>query len=110
MKDNIAAPNLGQASRDYDAQYFWQSYRSIEQWMDQVVSKGDVQVASLSADEITVTGTVTLDAVAWQSGIGSPEGVVVAAVGSLYTRTDGGAGTTLYVKESGTGNTGWVGK
>lgn len=46
----------------------------------------------------------------WTSGSGSPEGVVTASVGSLYTRTDGGANTTLYVKESGTGNTGWVGK
>jgi hypothetical protein len=44
----------------------------------------------------------------WTSGTGSPEGVVSAAVGSLYTRTDGGASTTLYVKESGSGNTGWV--
>jgi hypothetical protein len=46
----------------------------------------------------------------WLSGSGSPEGVVTANVGSLYTRTNGGAGTTLYVKESGSGNTGWVGK
>jgi hypothetical protein len=48
--------------------------------------------------------------VTWQSGAGSPEGAVTAAVGSLYTRTNGGAGTTLYVKESGSGNTGWIGK
>jgi len=46
----------------------------------------------------------------WTSGAGTPEGAVTATVGSLYTRTDGGATTTLYVKESGTGNTGWVGK
>lgn len=46
----------------------------------------------------------------WTSGKGSPEGVVTASVGSLYTRTDGGAGTTLYVKESGAGNTGWIAK
>jgi hypothetical protein len=44
------------------------------------------------------------------SGTGSPETVVTAGVGSLYLRTDGGAGTSLYVKESGTGNTGWIGK
>jgi hypothetical protein len=49
-------------------------------------------------------------AVVWRTGSGSPEGVITAGVGSLYTRTDGGAGTTLYVKESGTGNTGWVAK
>lgn len=46
----------------------------------------------------------------WTSGAGSPEGAVSAAVGSLYTQTNGGAGTTLWVKESGTGPTGWVGK
>jgi hypothetical protein len=44
------------------------------------------------------------------SGTGSPEGVVTAGVGSLYTRSDGGTNTTLYVKQSGTGNTGWAAK
>lgn len=43
-------------------------------------------------------------------GAGSPEGVYTAPIGSLYLRTDGGASTSLYVKESGTGNTGWVAK
>ena len=46
----------------------------------------------------------------WTSGTGSPEGVVTAVVGSMYSRKDGGANTTLYVKESGTGNTGWAAK
>lgn len=46
----------------------------------------------------------------WTSGAGTPEGAVTATVGSLFTRTNGGAGTTLYIKESGTGNTGWVAK
>lgn len=40
-------------------------------------------------------------------GSGSPEGVVTATVGSVYRRTNGSSGTTLYVKESGSGNTGW---
>ncbi len=46
----------------------------------------------------------------WTSGGGSPEGVLTAVVGALWTRTDGGAATTFYVKESGAGNTGWVAK
>jgi hypothetical protein len=46
----------------------------------------------------------------WLSSSGSPEGNITANVGSLYSRTDGGAGTSLYVKESGTGNTGWAAK
>ena len=44
------------------------------------------------------------------AGYGSPESAVVAGIGSLYLRYDGGAGTSLYVKQSGTGATGWVGK
>lgn len=48
--------------------------------------------------------------VIWRCGSGSPEGVVTAPVGSLFTQTDGGANTTLYVKESGAGNTGWIAK
>jgi hypothetical protein len=43
-------------------------------------------------------------------GNGSPETVYSAQPGSLYLRKDGSAGTCLYVKESGTGNTGWVAK
>lgn len=42
-----------------------------------------------------------------RSGTGSPESVVTAPVGSMFLRTNGGAGTTLYIKESGAGNTGW---
>jgi Pectate lyase superfamily protein len=41
------------------------------------------------------------------SGTGSPVGTVTAPVGSLYLRIDGSASTSLYVKESGSGNTGW---
>lgn len=46
----------------------------------------------------------------WTTGTGSPESVVTAPPGSLYTNTSGGLLTTLYVKETGTGNTGWVAK
>lgn len=41
-------------------------------------------------------------------GTGAP--AVAAPVGSLYLRYDGAAGSTLYVKESGTGTTGWTAK
>lgn len=44
------------------------------------------------------------------SGTGSPEGAVTAPVGARYRRRDGGASTSLYIKETGTGNTGWVAK
>jgi hypothetical protein len=45
-----------------------------------------------------------------QTGAGTPEAAVTAPVGTLFLRTNGGASTTLYVKESGAGNTGWVAK
>lgn len=44
------------------------------------------------------------------SGTGDPNGVVVATRGALFLRTDGGAGTCLYVKESDTTSSDWVAK
>lgn len=42
------------------------------------------------------------------SGSATPEGNITAPVGSVYMRTGGGASTTFYVKETGSGNTGWI--
>lgn len=52
----------------------------------------------------------TTASVFFSSGNGSPEGSISAPVGSIWTRLDGGSGTTLYVKQTGTGNTGWAAK
>lgn len=74
-------------------------------------TEGDARYRELT-DAVTyteITGKPAALALLY-TGTGSPETVVTAGVGSLYLRTDGGAGTTLYVKESGTGNTGWIGK
>jgi hypothetical protein len=62
-------------------------------------------VIGTSGKGVSLPGGIT-----WTSGAGSPEGVVTAPVGSLYSRSDGGLLTSLYVKESGSGNTGWAGK
>jgi hypothetical protein len=44
-------------------------------------------------------------------GAGSPNSAVVGKPGDIYLNTSGGAGTTIYIKESGTNtNTGWIGK
>lgn len=52
-----------------------------------------------------------LNALGIYIGTGSPEGVVYAGNGAEYRRLDGGAGTSLYVKESAaTLNTGWAAK
>jgi hypothetical protein len=44
------------------------------------------------------------------AGNGDPESNVTARIGSQFLRLDGGAGTSMYIKESGTGNTGWAAK
>lgn len=54
-----------------------------------------------------VSGALIVAGVSIYSGVGSPEGVVTAPVGSIYMRSDGSAGTTLYTKNTGTGDTGW---
>lgn len=82
----------------------WSAFRFLELYANG--SSGTLVYAIRGDGAMTVGAGGAL----WLSGSGSPEGVVTAVVGSLYTRTDGGASTTLYVKESGTGNTGWVAK
>jgi hypothetical protein len=76
----------------------------VETTNDVKVSVGNLVIGT-SGKGISLPGGIT-----WTSGSGSPEGVVTAPVGSLYSRSDGGALTSLYVKQSGSGNTGWVGK
>ena len=82
-----------------------------------VVKAGGVEVATISGTQTLTNKTLTAPIVSGGSGTatiragtGTPEGAVTATVGSLFMRTDGGASTTLYVKESGSGNTGWIAK
>jgi hypothetical protein len=65
-----------------------------------------VEKLRVSASGVFLGGTTAFDS----QGAGTPEGAVTAPVGSTFRRTDGGAATSFYVKESGSGNTGWVGK
>lgn len=66
------------------------------------------------SDSPVFTTQVTLPKIVWTGavidrfGTGTPEGVVTAGIGSVFRRTDGGTSTTIYIKESGAGNTGWV--
>lgn len=88
-----------------------------------ITTTADLDVSGVSSlgDDVTVAGdvsvsgsvtaaTVLLGSLKVLHGTGTPESNVTAPVGSLYLRSDGGAGTTLYVKETGTGNTGWAAK
>lgn len=80
------------------------TYVTIDSSGNTTVNTGNLVIGT-SGKGVSLPGGIT-----WTSGSGSPEGVVTAPVGSLYSRSDGGAGTSLYVKQSGSGNTGWVGK
>ena len=82
-------------------------------------STGDVGVGIAPTEKLQVNGNCVIDGTIYLNaaktvgiftGTGDPEGAVTASVGSTFHRTDGGASTTFYVKESGTGNTGWVAK
>lgn len=55
-------------------------------------------------------GGIVIGTVKVLVGTGSPAGAVSASVGSLFLRSDGGTSTSLYVKEAGTGSSGWVAK
>jgi ethanolamine utilization microcompartment shell protein EutS len=82
---------------------------------DQLVlqaSSGNVGIGTTSPSEkLEVAGNIKVGNATIRTGTGNPEGVVTGKVGDLFLRTDGGSGSTLYVKESGNGtNTGWAGK
>jgi len=48
------------------------------------------------------------DDIVWIKGSGSPEGVVTAVVGSLYSDKVATGEVALWIKKSGAGNTGWA--
>jgi hypothetical protein len=73
----------------------------------QVVNAGTTAALNVAAPDADMT---FIEDRFRRKGAGSPESAVTAPIGAVYHRTDGGAGTSFYVKESGTGNTGWVGK
>lgn len=111
MADKIAVPQQMYRKEDLEKpalSFFNLHMKQIVEAVNRLAGNhGPVQVN----DELAAT-TVTAGTSKWSSGQGSPEGVVAGKVGDLYTRTDGGAGTTLYVKESiAQGATkGWTGK
>jgi hypothetical protein len=92
------------ATRADSSQPVAMRYDGIGRWFLDV----DRELVVGGAGKTLRIGTATSPLIT--SGSGTPEGVVTAPIGSLYQRSDGGAGTSLYVKESGTGNTGWIAK
>lgn len=75
----------------------------------QRVGSGSTEISS--ATVFTQLRTVEGATVQIGAGAYTPEGNATGNVGDMWLRTNGGAGTCLYIKESGAGtNTGWVAK
>lgn len=71
--------------------------------------------ADVGAATATITGLTQLASMRFGAagpvfitGTGSPEGAETAVTGSLYVDDGGGADSTLWAKETGSGNTGWA--
>lgn len=79
-------------------------------WFPNVDDSQDMGSATFRVRDVYVVKVRYSATVFDAAGTGSPEGVVTAGVGSTYRNLTGGAGTSFYVKESGTGNTGWIAK
>jgi hypothetical protein len=73
--------------------------------VDYLTESGIITGKPLRTDSVVLDQTCQI-----LTGTGTPEGVVAAPFCSLFLRQDGTATTTLYVKTTGTGNTGWTAK
>lgn len=69
-----------------------------------------VQLCNVESTGLVREFIDTANNVVRRYGAGTPEGAITAGVGSTFHRNNGGAATSFYIKETGTGNTGWVGK
>lgn len=81
MRDDLAAPNIGQATKNYDQSFFYRSYRDIEMFITRFLSKGPITVSDVTADSLTVNG------VAVTGGAADFDTTLVAATGSTLGRT-----------------------
>jgi hypothetical protein len=62
-------------------------------------------------EKLEVVGNVKIGHSIIRSGVGSPEGVIAGNIGDLYLRSDGGRGSTMYIKEGYSGTSrGWAAK
>lgn len=58
--------------------------------------------------QTNIIDTATARQLSWGDGISTPEGNVTGGLGSVFLNYGYGEGNTLYVKETGAGNTGWI--
>jgi len=96
----VSLPVLPTPPDEYDAKYFSSLLKNLEVYFRSCNTAGPTAASVV---------TVGSNRVNIYTGTGAPS--VVAHIGSIYLRDDGGTSTTLYVKESGNGaSTGWIAK
>lgn len=83
---------------------------SLRDGNDQAVPAWQGMIDGPIVDGFNKIGDAAINGTIDVSNTNFPEGNYVANPGSRYYRSTGGASTTLYVKESGVGKTGWVAK
>jgi len=82
---------------------------SADAWTD----SGGAYAARTTQFEVSGEGEIHFGSsgvdtnVSIRTGTGTPEGAVTAKISSIYLQSDGAAGNQFWIKESGTGNTGW---
>lgn len=105
-----ATYNLGSSAITFNAGYFTSWTIGTASILPATDNSVDMGSPTLRVKRSYVVSRYYTATVFDSAGSGSPEGAITASVGSTYRRTDGGANSTFYVKEAGTGNTGWVAK
>lgn len=98
MADHVSAPNLPTVARP-DIAGVLQTFPVLSRQINEAF-RTYARVLNDMADIVQYI----------KVGSGSPAGNVAAPVGTLYLRTNGVANLTLFVKESGTGTSGWAAK
>ena len=100
----------GAADKAYHFHNFLRTTHASASTLD--TARVDLVAADAAPTTVNSSGPIGVQWTAAKvyAGSGAPDNVIAADVGSLYLRTDGGSGSTLYVKERGSGNSGWVPK
>jgi hypothetical protein len=111
LYNNLKQDNSATSGASYGPQVFYNdgnagdgiAYRNDNQSFPWYQSRAFQKDILIGTGAVAATSGIS-------AGSGSPEGSKTASPGSIYMNASGGAGTSFYVKESGTGNTGWVAK
>jgi len=100
----------------YGSNTYWKYFGTVVSPQIDLDNTGlRLRTASANAIKLLAAGGIEINAnnatpITLLQGTGSPEGVVTANIGSIYLNMSGGASTTLYIKTTGVGNTGWTAK